>query len=86
MGGIDLGFIYLIGNGILFLFIIIVICYIYFYFLMLYCDDFENVVKLIIEVVKCLDKEKVIEICLGWVLRKEDNFYGIDLISKKWLC
>lgn len=54
-GGIDLGVIYLMVNGVFVFFIIIVICYIYIYVVMLYCDDYENVVKLIIEVIKKLD-------------------------------
>lgn len=55
----DLGFIYLIVNGVLVLFIIIVMCYIYIYVVILYWDDYENMVKLIIEVIKKLDWEMV---------------------------
>lgn len=51
----DLGFIYILVNGVLVFLIMIVICYIYFYVVMFYCDDYENVVKLIVEVIKCLD-------------------------------
>lgn len=58
----DVGVIYIVVNGIFFMVIIIVMCYIYFYVVMLYCDDYENVVKLIVEVIKCFDKEVVYNI------------------------
>lgn len=65
MGGTDSGSIHLTGNGIPSLSITIATRYIHSHSSMLHRDDFENAVKLITEVVKRLDKEKVTEIRLG---------------------
>ncbi|MFO7197357.1 peptidase M28, partial [Enterococcus faecium] len=69
MGGTDSGSIHLTGNGIPSLSITIATRCIHSHSSMLHRDDFENAVKLITEVVKSLDKEKVTEIPLGLVYR-----------------
>ncbi|MBC1209629.1 M42 family metallopeptidase [Listeria booriae] len=64
-GGTDSGAIHLTGNGIPSLSITIATRYIHSHTSMLHRDDFTNAVKLITEVVKRLDADKVSEIRLG---------------------
>lgn len=64
-GGTDAGSIHLTGNGIPSLAITIATRYIHSHASMLHRDDYENTVKLITEVVKRLDREKVGQIIQG---------------------
>lgn len=61
-GGMDVGCMYLMCNGILLLVIMVFVRYLYLYILVIYEDDYFNIVKLVIEVVKCLDKEIVVKL------------------------
>jgi putative aminopeptidase FrvX len=61
-GGTDSGSIHLTANGVPALSITIATRYIHTHAAMLHRDDFENAVKLIVEVIKRLDKETVKEI------------------------
>ncbi|MRG87650.1 M42 family metallopeptidase [Salinibacillus xinjiangensis] len=61
-GGTDSGSIHLTANGVPALSITIATRYIHSHAAMLHRDDFENAVKLIVEVIKGLDKDKVKEI------------------------
>ncbi|RBW71521.1 M42 family metallopeptidase [Bacillus taeanensis] len=61
-GGTDSGSIHLTANGVPALSITIATRYIHTHAAILHRDDFENAVKLIVEVIKRLDKEKVKEI------------------------
>lgn len=50
---------YLIRDGVFFVVIIVFVCYLYFYILVIYEDDYLNIVKLVIELVKWFDSEIV---------------------------
>jgi len=63
-GGTDSGSIHLTANGVPSLSITIATRYIHTHAAILHRDDFENAVKLIVETIKKLDKEKVKEITL----------------------
>jgi len=64
-GGTDSGSIHLTANGVPSLSITIATRYIHSHAAILHRDDFENAVKLIVEVIKKLDKETVKEIVLA---------------------
>ncbi|WP_053367345.1 M42 family metallopeptidase [Bacillus sp. FJAT-27245] len=64
-GGTDAGAIHLSHNGVPSLAITIATRYIHSHAAMLHRDDYENTVKLIVEVIKRLDKETVEKIKLG---------------------
>ncbi|WP_059171353.1 M42 family metallopeptidase [Bacillus sp. FJAT-27445] len=64
-GGTDAGAIHLSHNGVPSLAITIATRYIHSHAAMLHRDDYENTVKLIVEVIKRLDKEAVEKINLG---------------------
>ncbi|WP_316570918.1 M42 family metallopeptidase [Neobacillus sp. YIM B06451] len=64
-GGTDAGAIHLSHNGVPSLAITIATRYIHSHAAMLHRDDYENAVKLIVEVIKRLDKETVEKIKLG---------------------
>ncbi len=64
-GGTDAGSIHLTANGVPALSITIATRYIHSHAAMLHRDDYENAVKLIVEVIKGLDEEKVKEITFG---------------------
>lgn len=64
-GGTDAGAIHLSHNGVPSLAITIATRYIHSHAAMLHRDDYENTVKLIVEVIKRLDKEAVEKIKLG---------------------
>ena len=61
-GGTDSGSIHLTAQGVPALSITIPTRYIHTHAAILHRDDFENAVKLIVEVIKRLDREKVNEI------------------------
>lgn len=61
-GGTDAGSIHLSGNGVPSLAICVATRYIHSHAAMLHRDDYENTVKLIVEVIKKLDKDTVHEI------------------------
>ncbi|MBO8156418.1 MAG: M42 family metallopeptidase [Bacillaceae bacterium] len=61
-GGTDSGAIHLTANGVPALSITIATRYIHTHAAMIHRDDFENAVKLIVEVIKRLDRDKVNEI------------------------
>ncbi|PWA12312.1 peptidase M28 [Pueribacillus theae] len=64
-GGTDSGSIHLTAKGVPALSITIATRYIHTHAAILHRDDFENAVKLIVEVIKRLDREKVNEIIFG---------------------
>lgn len=64
-GGTDSGAIHLTANGVPALSITIATRYIHTHAAMIHRDDFENAVKLIVEVIKRLDRNKVNEITFG---------------------
>lgn len=64
-GGTDGGSIHLTANGVPTLSITIATRYIHSHAAILHRDDFENAVKLIVEVIKKLDRDKVKEITFG---------------------
>ncbi|WP_407269108.1 M42 family metallopeptidase [Radiobacillus sp. PE A8.2] len=64
-GGTDSGSIHLTANGVPALSITIATRYIHTHAAMLHRDDFDNAVKLIVEVIKKLDADKVKEITFG---------------------
>lgn len=64
-GGTDAGSIHLTANGVPALSITVATRYIHSHAAMLHRDDYENAVKLIVEVIKRLDADKVKEIQLG---------------------
>ncbi|WP_053218964.1 M42 family metallopeptidase [Virgibacillus senegalensis] len=64
-GGTDTGSIHLTANGVPALSITIATRYIHTHAAILHQDDFENAVKLIVEVIKGLDEDKVKEITFG---------------------
>ncbi|WP_371068754.1 M42 family metallopeptidase [Sediminibacillus sp. JSM 1682029] len=64
-GGTDTGSIHLTANGVPALSITVATRYIHTHAAILHQDDFENAVKLIVEVIKGLDEEKVKEITFG---------------------
>ncbi|WP_102026825.1 M42 family metallopeptidase [Salirhabdus sp. Marseille-P4669] len=64
-GGTDSGSIHLTANGVPALSITIATRYIHSHAAILHRDDFENTVKLLVEVIKGLDAEKVKEITFG---------------------
>lgn len=64
-GGTDSGSIHLTANGVPALSITIATRYIHSHAAILHRDDFENAVKLIVEVIKKLDRDKVKEIVFG---------------------
>ncbi|WP_138415406.1 M42 family metallopeptidase [Aquibacillus sediminis] len=64
-GGTDTGSIHLTANGVPALSITIATRYIHTHAAILHRDDFENAVKLIVEVIKNLDDDKVKEITFG---------------------
>ncbi|QDP40817.1 M42 family metallopeptidase [Radiobacillus deserti] len=64
-GGTDSGPIHLTANGVPALSITIATRYIHTHASILHEDDFENTVKLLVEVIKGLDKDKVKEITFG---------------------
>ena len=64
-GGTDSGSIHLTANGVPSLSITIATRYIHSHAAILHRDDFENAVKLIVEVIKKLDQDKVKEITLA---------------------
>ncbi|MEN1968267.1 M42 family metallopeptidase, partial [Lentibacillus sp. N15] len=64
-GGTDSGSIHLTANGVPALSITIATRYIHSHAAILHRDDFENAVKLIVEVIKKLDRDKVNEIIFG---------------------
>ncbi|WP_077621294.1 M42 family metallopeptidase [Sediminibacillus massiliensis] len=64
-GGTDTGSIHLTANGVPALSITIATRYIHTHAAILHQDDFENAVKLIVEVIKGLDADKVKEITFG---------------------
>ena len=64
-GGTDSGSIHLTANGVPSLSITVATRYIHSHAAILHRDDFENAVKLIVEVIKQLDKDKVKELILA---------------------
>ncbi|MDC3412597.1 M42 family metallopeptidase [Aquibacillus sp. 3ASR75-11] len=64
-GGTDSGSIHLTANGVPALSITIATRYIHTHAAILHQDDFENAVKLVVEVIKGLDADKVKEITFG---------------------
>ncbi|MBB6452057.1 endoglucanase [Salirhabdus euzebyi] len=64
-GGTDSGSIHITANGVPALSILVATRYIHSHAAMLHRDDFENAVKLIVEVIKNLDADKVKEITFG---------------------
>lgn len=64
-GGTDSGSIHLTANGVPALSLTIATRYIHTHAAILHRDDFDNIVKLIVEVIKNLDQEKVKEIKFG---------------------
>lgn len=64
-GGTDSGSIHLVGHGVPSLSITIATRYIHTHAAILHRDDFENAVKLIVEVIKKLDQAKVQELVLA---------------------
>lgn len=64
-GGTDSGSIHLTANGVPSLSITVATRYIHSHAAILHRDDFENAVKLIVEVIKQLDKDKVQELILA---------------------
>ncbi|OEH91881.1 M42 family metallopeptidase [Bacillus solimangrovi] len=64
-GGTDSGSIHLTANGVPALSITVATRYIHSHAAMLHRDDFENAVKLIVEVIKRLDAAKVKDIIIG---------------------
>lgn len=64
-GGTDSGSIHLTANGVPSLSITIATRYIHSHAAILHRDDFEHAVKLIVEVIKKLDRDKVNEIVLA---------------------
>ncbi|QTN00028.1 M20/M25/M40 family metallo-hydrolase [Sediminibacillus dalangtanensis] len=64
-GGTDTGSIHLTANGVPALSITVATRYIHTHAAILHQDDFENAVKIIVEVIKGLDEDKVKEITFG---------------------
>ncbi len=64
-GGTDSGAIHLTANGVPALSITVATRYIHSHAAMLHRDDFENAVKLIVEVIKKVDQDTMAEIRLA---------------------
>src|SRR5699024_3198513 len=64
-GGTDSGSIHLTSNGATSMSITVATRYIHGHPAILHCDDFENAVKLIVEVIKKLNNEKMADIRLA---------------------